>query len=175
MYCIYCGKKISDDSLFCVYCGQKQELSKKPIKKDIELESKQINDEKAISCKTIKNNKSHKIDWNKKRNDFADGMNPCPVWNIGTDSQQEFADSLVNNFCKRVAKYLCWALKDHIVDEVDVDSIVNSIFYAINDIDDAKWWCNKKNSSDCKIALNLLDDDNDKENIKKIYKFYDHD
>lgn len=23
MYCIYCGKKISNDSLFCIYCGKK--------------------------------------------------------------------------------------------------------------------------------------------------------
>lgn len=27
MYCIYCGKRISNDSLFCIYCGLKQELS----------------------------------------------------------------------------------------------------------------------------------------------------
>lgn len=26
MYCIYCGKKISNDSIFCTYCGLKQEL-----------------------------------------------------------------------------------------------------------------------------------------------------
>lgn len=29
MYCIYCGKRISNDSIFCCYCGKKQKI---PIK-----------------------------------------------------------------------------------------------------------------------------------------------
>lgn len=31
MYCIYCGKKISNDSIFCCYCGKKQKLQIKNI------------------------------------------------------------------------------------------------------------------------------------------------
>lgn len=36
MYCIYCGKQISDDSIFCTYCGLKQELPHSAIKKDLQ-------------------------------------------------------------------------------------------------------------------------------------------
>lgn len=35
MYCIYCGKQISNDSLFCIHCGSKQELL--PRKQEMSL------------------------------------------------------------------------------------------------------------------------------------------
>ena len=54
-----------------------------------------------------------KVNWNEQRDEWTNGMNPSPVWNEGTDAQQEFADNLVENFCKRFAKYLCWAVKDN--------------------------------------------------------------
>lgn len=35
MYCIYCGKPISNDSIFCIHCGSKQELLQNPIDEEI--------------------------------------------------------------------------------------------------------------------------------------------
>lgn len=112
-----------------------------------------------------------KINWNKKRTEWAENMNPSPIWNEGTDDQQEFADNLVTRFCKNLSKYLCLAVQDNLITISDAENIVNSIFYAINDIDNAKWWCNKKNSTEFSIALKLLEDnDSEKELIKKIQK-----
>ena len=55
----------------------------------------------------------------------------------------------------------------------DAENITNCIFYAIDSIDDARWWCNKKNIDDYAIAIKLLQDcDNEIEIIKKIKKQY---
>ena len=114
-----------------------------------------------------------KINWNKKRTEWAESMNPSPIWNEGTDEQQEFADNLVNKFCKNLSKYLCLSVQNDLINISDVENIVNSIFYAIDGIDNAKWWCNKKNSTEFNIALKLLEDnDVEKELIKKIQKQY---
>lgn len=109
----------------------------------------------------------------KKRVEWAESMNPCPVWNEGSDSQQEFADELVENFCIDLAKHFCWAVRDNIIEIDDIDSLVNIIFDSINNIDDAKWWCNKKISDDFSIALKLLNDyELGTDIIKKIKKEY---
>lgn len=114
-----------------------------------------------------------KINWNEKRDEIVQDMNPNPLWERGTDAQQEFADELVDRFCKKFAKYLCCALKDNLIDDTDCFGITNTIYYAINDIDDAKWWCNKKDTDDFKIAIKLLEENEDEiELINKIKKQY---
>lgn len=39
MYCIYCEKQISDDSVFCCYCGLKQELPQKSVGEEIKTKN----------------------------------------------------------------------------------------------------------------------------------------
>lgn len=86
-------------------------------------------------------------------------LNPCPYWDEGTDAQQEFADNLVEEFCERFAKYLSTGVDDNIITAEDANTISNSIFTAIDGINDARWWCNKKNTNDFTIASTLLEDD----------------
>lgn len=114
-----------------------------------------------------------KIDCNERRDKWAREMYPNPVWGEGSDAQQDFADELVEEFCQRFAKYLCWAERDGIADDDSIRSLTDHIFYAINDIDDARWWCNKKNTSDYTIAIKLLADYEDEVSIvKKMHKEY---
>lgn len=113
------------------------------------------------------------MNWNEKRSELFDAMCPCIIWDKGTDAQQEFADSLLESFCKRFAKYLCWAIKDDIINDYDAEHIANELYYSINEIDDARWWCNKKNTDDCKVALSLIEDEDLKSTIKKIKKAFD--
>lgn len=171
-------------------CVQNNDLKdgKEVIVEEIELDSKiekasiedtyikESHDE--IDIKTSSKNKidtkHKKINWNEKRDEISSNMNPCPLWIEGSYNQQEFADKLVEGFCKRLAKYLCWALKDELIDNIDEFNITNSIFNAISEIDDAKWWCNKKNTPDKQIALKLLNDNDELTTIvKEIYKKYD--
>lgn len=108
-----------------------------------------------------------------KREELANAMNPSPLWNEGTEAQQEFATDLVDKFCDRFAKYLCWGIKDHIIESDDADDIANALFMSIDTIDDAKWWCNKKTTNDFTIASKLLEDDEvHLNNIKKLKKEY---
>lgn len=114
-----------------------------------------------------------KINWNKKRDELADSMNPCPIWNEGTEAQQELADNLVEGFCKRFAKYLCWGIKDNIIQLQDAEDITNTIYMSIQEIDNAKWWCSKKSSNDFSIAYKLISDNESQlDNIKKLKKEY---
>ena len=39
MYCIHCGKKLPDDTIFCIYCGKKQ-VSDEKSSQDIESQEK---------------------------------------------------------------------------------------------------------------------------------------
>lgn len=108
-----------------------------------------------------------------KRDKLASAMNPSPIWNDGTDAQQEFASNLVDEFCNRFAKYLCWGIRDHIIESNDADDISDALFMSIDSIDDAKWWCNKKTTNDFTIASKLLEDDEIHLNIiKKLKKEY---
>lgn len=108
-----------------------------------------------------------------KRDALSNSMNPSPIWNEGTEAQQEFATDLVDNFCNRFAKYLCWGIKDHIITSNDADDITDSIYISINAIDDAKWWCNKKNTNDFTIVSKLLENDEvSLNNVKKLKKEY---
>lgn len=86
-------------------------------------------------------------------------LNPCPYWDEGTDAQQEFADELVEEFCERFTKYLSTGVNDNIITTEDANTISNSIFMAIDGINDARWWCNKKNTNYFTIASKLLEDD----------------
>ncbi len=108
-----------------------------------------------------------------KREELANAMNPSPLWNESTETQQEFATDLVDKFCDRFAKYLCWGIKDHIIESDTADDITNALFMSIDTIDDAKWWCNKKTTNDFTIASKLLEDDEIHLNIiKKLKKEY---
>ena len=86
-------------------------------------------------------------------------MNPCPFWDEGTDAQQEFANELVEEFCERFSKLLFTGVTNNIIEITDAENIANSIFMALDTINDARWWCNKKNTNDFTIALKLLEDD----------------
>lgn len=100
-------------------------------------------------------------------------MNPFPCWNEGTDAQQEFADELVEEFCEKFSKHLSNGVNDQIIETREAESIANSIFMAIDSIDNAKWWCNKKSSNEFSIASKLLEDDEDNlDIIKKLKKEY---
>ncbi len=112
------------------------------------------------------------IDWNLKKEELENEMNPSPIWEKGSFEQQEFATDLVNEFCEKFAKVLCWAIKDNIVDEMDINFLTDTIFSAINDIDNANWWCNKKDADEFKIASSLVTDESEKEIIKNIKKAY---
>jgi len=108
-----------------------------------------------------------------KREELANAMNPSPLWNEGTEAQQEFATDLVDKFCDRFAKYLCWGIRDHIISSDTADDITNALFMSIDTIDDAKWWCNKKTTNDFTVASKLLEDDEIYLNIiKKLKKEY---
>ena len=108
-----------------------------------------------------------------KREELANAMNPSPLWNESTETQQEFATDLVDKFCDRFAKYLCWGIRDHIIASDTADDITNALFMSIDTIDDAKWWCNKKTTNDFTIASKLLEDDEIHLNIiKKLKKEY---
>ena len=114
-----------------------------------------------------------KINMNKKRQELADSMSPFVFWNEGTDDQQDFANKIIENFCKRFAKYLCWGIKDNIIELVDAESFASAISLQMGNIDNAKWWCNKKNTNDFTIASNLLKEDVINLNIvKKLKKEY---
>lgn len=114
------------------------------------------------------------MNYNEKIEEWADSMNPCPVWEEGTDAQQSFADELVEEFCVKFAKYLYLAVRDNLIDEDEVFDITNVIFDRINEIDDSRWWCNKKSSSEISIALKLLEDYEDyKDLLKKLRKEYE--
>lgn len=79
-------------------------------------------------------------------------LNPCPCWDKGTDAQQEFADELVEEFCERFADYLSNGVNDNIITVDDANLISNLIFMSIDNIRDARWWCNKKSTNDFSIA-----------------------
>ena len=111
-----------------------------------------------------------KINWNKKRNELANIMEPCTFWNEGTALQQELADKLVSSFCKRFAKYLCWGIQNGIIELTDATNIAYSISSEISNIDNAKWWCNKKSANDFTIASKLLESDENNLNIVKVLK-----
>lgn len=108
-----------------------------------------------------------------QKEQLASAMNPSPIWNEGTEAQQEFATDLVDSFCNRFAKYLCWGIKDHIIEYADARNIADILFTSIDSIDDAKWWCNKKATNDFAIASKLLEDEEELLNIiKKLKKEY---
>ena len=114
-----------------------------------------------------------KVNWNEKRDNLVLNMKPVIIWDKGSDAQQEYADKIVDNFCKRVCKILCWAIKDEIVEETIVDAIVNEIYCYISNTDDARWWCNKKDIEDIKLIQKLLENEEYKKIVKKIYKNYE--
>lgn len=100
-------------------------------------------------------------------------LNPYPCWDEGTDSQQEFANELVESFCERFTKYLYNGVHDNNITSIDAVLISNSIFMAIDSINDANWWCNKKSTNDFTIASKLLEDDEMQlELINKLKKEY---
>ncbi len=108
-----------------------------------------------------------------KGDKISNEINPSPYWNEGTETQQEFATDLVDKFCNRFAKYLRWGMKDHLIEANDVNNIENALFMAIDTIDDAKWWCDKKNANDFAIATSLLKEDElFIDIIKKLKKKY---
>lgn len=113
---------------------------------------------------------NEKINWNQARDEWAEKMEPVIIWDKGTDAQQEFADAIISSFCKRIAKYLCWACKGETITMDEADAIVTELELAMNDRDDARWWCNRKNKDDIKIALDLADDIDVRDNLKKIEK-----
>lgn len=115
---------------------------------------------------------SEKINWSTKRDEWAEAMEPVVLWDKGTDAQQELADSLINQFCKRFAKYLSWACKDELIAIEEADSLCDEIWTSIFNIDDARWWCNKKYEDDIKIAMKLTDDEDYKKILKTIKKKY---
>ena len=106
------------------------------------------------------------------RDDLAAAMEPVVLWEKGTDAQQELADQLISQFCKRFAKYLCWAVSDELITLNDAEDIANEFWTSISNIDDARWWCNKKHMDDIKIAMKLTDDEDYKQMLKAIKKKY---
>ena len=97
----------------------------------------------------------NEINWDEKQKEWANNM--CSsIWNEGSFAQQDIADDLVESFCQRFSKYLCLSVKDNLINIDVANNIVDHLFFCINSIDDAKWWCNKKNINDFIIAKELL-------------------
>lgn len=100
-------------------------------------------------------------------------LNPSPYWEEGTDAQQEFADELVERFCEQFTTYLNNGVNNDIISEADAELVANAIFMAIDNINDSRWWCNKKSTNDFTIASKLLEDDEIcLDIIKKLKKEY---
>ena len=112
------------------------------------------------------------MDWNVKRDELAEEMRAVIIWSNGTDSQQEFAEKLIVDFCKRFAKYLCWGIKDEIITDDEASWIAEDIYRAIDGIDDACWWCNRKNADDFNVAIKLMIDSPHQDSVKKLKKQY---
>lgn len=113
-----------------------------------------------------------KPNWKERKEQWVNAMENVVLWDKGTDAQQEFADTLVSGFCKGFANLLYRAVRDGIISLEDAESIVDAFYWAIGEIDDARWWCNKKQWETIKIAMKLTDDDEYLELLKKIKKAY---
>lgn len=113
------------------------------------------------------------MDWKSKKEELANNMNPDNYWTSGSDLQMEFADDIVNKFCKKMAQILCKGLKDEAVSNDIADKIVEHIFNSISYYDDANWWCDRKNANEYNLAFKLLEDyDEDKKVIRNLKKKY---
>lgn len=113
------------------------------------------------------------MDWKSKKEELANNMNPDNYWTTGSDLQMEFADDIVERFCKKMAQILCKGLKDEAVSNDIADKIVEHIFNSISYYDDTNWWCDRKNSNEYNLAFELLEDyDEDKKVIRNLKKKY---
>lgn len=113
------------------------------------------------------------MDWKEKREELANNMNPDNYWESGSDLQMEFADDIVNRFCKKMAQILCKGLKDESLTNDTVNKIVDHIFNSISYYEDVNWWCDRKNNNEYDLAFKLLEDyDEDKKIIRTLKKKY---
>lgn len=163
-------KKVLDDCSKLKNAPKKDTKNISSSKSKVESKSKP---KKTTSTKSQeKNTKTDSINLNEKRKEIANSINTISIWEKGTPAQQDFADKLVERFSNRIAKYLCWAVRDKLISDDDLNSLTSAFQYSMCKIDDSRWWCDKKNMSEKFIAVSLLDDEKLVKTIKDIYTHY---
>lgn len=105
-------------------------------------------------------------------NKWMSDIDPEIYWAEGTDAQQLFANDLKDRFCKKIISRLYRATNDSIADVSEAEEIISDLYYAIEEIDSASWWCDRKEKDEFTIALTLLEDDSLKKIIRKMKRKY---
>ena len=115
----------------------------------------------------------NKIDLNILRQEIFDEIYFVPFFEKGTIFQQDFATDIIERFCERFSKILCWSFRDNVLFPEEIQLIADEIKFNIDYKNNASWWCDRKNDSVFSIALKLVDDEV-KPLIKKLKKQYDY-